>query len=93
MLLRVIPLAVCAITLTACEEAMTEAATDTAPQTAQAQAEAAAAGPAAAAQDLSPPPGLTGEELVIWGALNDTAKADAKAFIADGGTFAEFYGG
>ncbi|MEM9268482.1 MAG: hypothetical protein AAGA78_06045 [Pseudomonadota bacterium] len=87
MRLSVVLLAVFA--LAACDEAMMEQ------QAASAEAEtaAAAAAPEAPAQDLSPPPGLSGEEMVIWNALSDSAKADAKTFIASGGTFAEFYGG
>jgi hypothetical protein len=51
----------------------------------------AASAPAPAAGDLSPPAGLTRDELTIWNALADDKKAEAKKFIADGGTFRDFY--
>ncbi len=73
-----------AIALAACEPVTTTdgaAVTVTTPGT--------TAAPAGA--DLSPPPGLTREEMTIWNSMTDGAKAEAKAFIAGGGTFRDFY--
>ncbi len=49
------------------------------------------AGSSAATAELAPPAGLSRDDLAVWNSMSDAAKADALAFIADGGTFREFY--
>lgn len=51
---------------------------------------AAAPAPAAATGETPMPAGLTAEERVIWNSLSAPAKAQAAAYIANGGTLKQF---
>lgn len=49
------------------------------------------AAPAAeAAADIPEPAGLTSDQKLIWASMTPAAKAEAVAFIENGGTFAQF---
>ncbi len=66
------------------------ACTETAPQPAE-PAPVAGTPPLPDAAGLTPmPPGLSSDERVIWNSLTEAARAEAAAFIANGGTLTQF---